>query len=69
MLYNLFEYAHNSMGIHFWDLPAILTAVVIVIVLIVHSHNQKKRENDFEAKRKEKLETLANEAAGESAGA
>lgn len=69
MLYNFYEYAHNSLGIHFWDLPALAVAIVIIVVLIVHSHNQKKRENDFEEERKEKLEALAKEAADHAAEA
>lgn len=67
MLYNFYEFAHNSLGIHFWDLPALVAAVALVVVLIVHSRNQKKRENDFEEERKEKLEALANEAAENAA--
>lgn len=67
MLYNFYEFAHNSLGIHFWDLPALVAAVALVVVLIVHSRNQKKRENDFEEERKEKLEALANQAAENAA--
>ena len=67
MLYNFYEFAHNSLGIHFWDLPALVAAVALVVVLIVHSRNQKKRENGFEEERKEKLEALANQAAENAA--
>lgn len=66
MLYNFYEFAHNSIGVHFWDLPALLAAVILVIVLIVHSRNQKKREDNFEEARKEKLEALGKEAEGKS---
>lgn len=62
MLYHFYEFVHNSIGIHFWDLPAFLAAVLLVIVLIVHSRNEKKRESSFEEARKEKLETLGKEA-------
>ena len=66
MLYNFYEFVHNSIGVHFWDLPALLVTVILVIVLIVHSRNQKKRENSFEEARKEKLEALGKEAEGKS---
>lgn len=66
MLYNLFQFTHNSLGMHFWDLPALLTAVIMVITLIVHTRNQKKREDDFEEARKEKLEALGKEAEGKT---
>ena len=69
MLYNFYEFAHNSLGMHFWDLPALLVAVILIVVLIVHSRNQKKRDDDFDKERKEKLEALTNEAAGDSARA
>lgn len=69
MLYNFYVFAHNSLGIHFWDLPALIAAVAIIVVLIVHSRNQKKREDDFEEERKEKLEALAQEAAENAAEA
>lgn len=62
MLYNFYEFAHNSIGVHFWDLPALLVGVILIVVLIVHSRNQKKRDDDFDKERNEKLEALANEA-------
>lgn len=41
MLYNLYEYLHHTLGMHLWDLPALLVAIVTAAVLIVHSRNQK----------------------------
>ena len=35
--------------------------------LVVHSHKQKKREKQFDEDRKEKLETLQQEATGNPA--
>lgn len=64
MLYNLYEFSHNTMGLHLWDLPALLVVVVTVVVFIVHSRNQKKREDDFNEARKEKLEEINKKAAG-----
>lgn len=69
MLYNFYEFVHNNIDIHFWDLPALLAAVVLIVILIVHSRNQKKRDDDFDKKRNEKLEALANKAADGSANA
>lgn len=45
MLYNLYEYSHQTLGMHLWDLPAFLAAIVTAAVVIVHSRNQKKRED------------------------
>ena len=28
MLYNLYEYLHHTLGLHLWDLPALLVAIV-----------------------------------------
>lgn len=67
MLYNYFQFAHNSMGLHFWDLPTLLAAVGLIVVLIVHSRNQKKRDDNFDKEREEKLQVLAKEAADDSA--
>ncbi|MCI8390356.1 MAG: hypothetical protein HFI35_06665 [Roseburia sp.] len=50
MWYDLFETLHQSMGMHFWDLPAAIAGVVLIIMLVVHNINQKKRENRFEEK-------------------
>lgn len=62
MLYNLYQFVHNSLGLHFWDLPALLVAIVMIIIAIVHSRNQKKRENEYEEKREEKLKALRGES-------
>ncbi len=69
MLYNFYQFAHNSIGVHFWDLPALITTVALIVVLLVHSHNQKKRDDNFDKERNKRLETLANEAAEDSANA
>lgn len=69
MLYNFYQFAHNSIGVHFWDLPALITTVALIVVLLVHSHNQKKRDDNFDKERNKRLEALANEAAEDSANA
>lgn len=61
MLYNFSYFVHNSLGLHFWDLPALLVGVIMIVMLIVHTHNQKKREKDFDEERQEKLEAMRKE--------
>ena len=42
-----YEFVHN-LGIHSWDIPALIVAVILVVMILVHHRNQKKRLNDFE---------------------
>lgn len=58
MLYNFYQFTHNSLGLCFWDLPALAVAIIMIVVFAVHRHNQKKREKDFEDELKKKLEEL-----------
>lgn len=69
MLYDYSYFAHNSLGLHFWDLPALLIGVLMIVMLIVHSHNQKKREKEFDEARQEKLEAMQNGTSEESVNA
>ena len=69
MLYDFYYFVHNSLGLHFRDLPAILVGVIMVVMLIVHTHNQRKREKDFSEERKKKLEDLQKELDENSANA
>ena len=64
MWMNLYNFTHNSLGMHFWELPALLTGVIVLVELGVHSYKQKKREKKYEEDRKEKLETIQKEVAG-----
>ena len=64
MWMNLYNFTHSSLGMHFWDLPALIAGVIILVELIVHSRNQKKREEEFDEERTEKLETMQKKAAG-----
>ena len=41
-----FEFVHN-LGLHAWDIPALVALVILVIMIIVHHNNQKKRDYDF----------------------
>ena len=65
MWMNLYNFTHNSLGMHFWELPALLAGAITLVELIVHSRNQKKREKDFDKERTERLETMQKEATGQ----
>lgn len=49
MLIRIYDYAHDVLNIHFWDIPSIIVLVVIAVIAVLHTVRQKKRENDFEA--------------------
>ena len=55
-----FECVHN-LGIHSWDIPALIVAVILVVMILVHRHNQKKREKDFEEELDQKIQDLREE--------
>ena len=55
-----FEFVHN-LGIHSWDIPALIVAVILVVMILVHRHNQKKRETDFEEELDQKIQDLREE--------
>lgn len=52
-----YEFVH-SLGIHMWEIPALVVALVMVVTGLVHWRNQSKREDDFEEKLGEKLEDI-----------
>ena len=55
-----FEFVHN-LGIHSWDIPALIVAVILVVMILVHRHNQKKREKNFEEELDQKIQDLREE--------
>ena len=55
-----FEFVHN-LGIHSWDIPAFIVALILVVMILVHRHNQKKREKDFEEELDQKIQDLREE--------
>lgn len=55
-----FEFVHN-LGIHSWDIPALIVAVILVVMILVHCHNQNKREKDFEEELDQKIQDLREE--------
>lgn len=67
MWINLYNFTHNSLGMHFWELPALIAGVVTLVELIVHSRKQKKREDQFDEERAERLEAMQKEATGDTA--
>lgn len=69
MLYDFSYFVHDSLGLHFWDLPALLVGAVMIVMVVVHVLNQKKREEDFDEERKEKLEAMQKEASERSVNA
>lgn len=42
-----YEFVH-SIGIHVWEIPALIAALAMIVVGLVHWRNQSKREKDFE---------------------
>lgn len=61
MLYNLYEAIHNSLGLCFWDLPAVLVGIIMIVVFVLHKHNQKKRQDEFETDLEEKIKAITGE--------
>ena len=55
-----FEFVHN-LGIHSWDIPALIVAVILVVMILVHRYDQKKREKDFEEELDQKIQDLREE--------
>lgn len=48
MLIRIYDYVHDVLGIHFWDIPAIIVVILMIVIAVVHTIRQKKREKDFE---------------------
>jgi len=46
MLVDFYNWAH-SIGIHFYELPALALVVIAAVNLLVHSRKQKKRDEAF----------------------
>lgn len=63
----LYYWVHNTLGMCFYTLPALLTGLVMLIIGLVHWRNQKKREDEFEDEMK-KIDEEQN-ANGEGAPA
>lgn len=66
MWMNLFESVHN-LGMHFWEIPALIAGVITLVELLVHSRTQKKRDERFDKERTQRLEAMQKDAAGDTA--
>lgn len=62
-MYNMYEYVHQSIGLCFWEIPAMLVGAMMIVMFAVHKRNQKKRENDFQDELEEKIEAIREEIA------
>ncbi|MCM1189213.1 MAG: hypothetical protein NC541_07935 [bacterium] len=67
MFYNMYEAVHNVLGLHFWDLPALVLAAALAVILVVHVRNQRKREDDFDKEGQKQIEALRKELAKDAA--
>ena len=67
MWMNLYGFTHNSLGMHFWEIPALIIGVITLVELLVHSRNQKKRDERFDKERTQRLEAMQKDAAGDTA--
>lgn len=52
-----YEFVH-SLGLHSWDIPALVVVLIMVIVGLVHTRNHKKRDKDFEEELEKKLDEI-----------
>lgn len=57
-MYQFYVYVHDVLNIHVWDIPALITAVLVITVWAVHRHNQKKREEEFNEMMEEKVQMI-----------
>lgn len=61
MLYNLYNFIHDTLGMHFWTPFSTIVVIIMVVVCLVHLRNQKKREKNFEKKMQQHELVTANE--------
>lgn len=52
-----YEFAH-SIGVHVWEIPALIVALAMIVVGLVHWRNQRKREKDFEKELEENRQQI-----------
>lgn len=64
MWMDLYNLIHGSLGMHFWDLPALLAGVLILAEFFVHSRKEKEQEKKCDEERTERLKAMQKEAAG-----
>lgn len=42
------EFVHTTLGVCFWDIPALIVLIAIIVVFVVHVVKQNRREKEFE---------------------
>lgn len=65
-----YEFAH-SIGIHVWEIPALIVALLMIVVGLFHWRNQRKRETDFDEELEDRGRKLREDpaaAAGREGG-
>ena len=62
-----YEFVH-SIGIHLWEIPALIAALAMIVVGLVHWRNQSKREKDFEKELEENRQQMRGSQAAEAEG-
>ena len=55
-----YEIVH-VLGMHSWDVLALLILAILVVMGLVHHHNQKKRKKDFEEELEKKIQEIRGE--------
>ena len=59
-----YEFVHN-LGIHSWDIPALIALIVMVVMIFVHRSNQKNRADEFEKDLDKKIQEIREETGTE----
>ena len=59
-----FEFVHN-LGIHSWDIPALIALIVMIVMIFVHRSNQKNRADEFEKDLDKKIQEIREETGTE----
>ena len=62
MLYKLWLFSHNTLGLHIYTLFSLPVIIAMIIMGVVHTRNQRKRDKDFE----DEMEKLREEASSET---
>ncbi len=62
-----YEIVH-VLGIHSWDIPALIALVILIVVVLWHHRNQKKREKDFEKELEKKIQEIREPAQNSEEG-
>jgi len=47
---NLYDFVHDTLGMCFWTLPALIVAAAMIVIGLCHRHKQKKRQKNFDKK-------------------